>query len=201
MYHKCFACAATLQRLPGCAAASHYSHFTHARPAQQPLGASKLLACSVSRQDHVNPSQISCHTLLQVMWSIGCTALLISSLVMTAMIAYMDHFDMASPDLPDDDDLEAGQSLTAAHAAAARTASAAASRAAAGSPDVLELAATAGSHSLGPAISAALAAEQLDGSVRSTARQGSVQLQGGVADRAACPAESSVQRQQQQHQQ
>jgi hypothetical protein len=133
------------------------------------------------------------------MWSIGCTALLISSLVMTAMIAYMDHFDMASPDLPDDDDLEAGQSLTAAHAPA----SGSNSRAAAGSPDVLELAATAGSHSLGPAISAALAAERLDldGSVRSTSRQGSVQLQGGVADRAAGPAESTVQRQQQQYQQ
>eukprot|EP00879_Flechtneria_rotunda_P010305 GHRR01010774.1.p1 GENE.GHRR01010774.1~~GHRR01010774.1.p1 ORF type:complete len:242 (+),score=88.09 GHRR01010774.1:29-727(+) len=30
-----------------------------------------------------------------VMWSIGVTALLISSIVMTLLIAYMDHFDMA----------------------------------------------------------------------------------------------------------
>jgi hypothetical protein len=132
-------------------------------------------------------------TLLQVMWSIGCTALLISSLVMTAMIAYMDHFDMASPELPDDDDLEAGQSLTAAASGTAQHAG----RAAAGSADVLELAATAGSHSLGPAIAAALAAEHLDGSVHSTARQG------GVADGVAGAAQLGVsglagQRQQQQ---
>jgi hypothetical protein len=135
--------------------------------------------------------------LLQVMWSIGCTALLISSLVMTAMIAYMDHLDMASPELPNEEDLEAGQSLTAHTAAAA---GGTAGRAAAGSADVLELAATAGSHSLGPAIAAALAA---DGSMQSMARQGSVQLQGGVADGVAGAAKTTAagmadQRQQQQ---
>lgn len=112
------------------------------------------------------------------MWSIGCTALLISSMVMTAMVAYMDHFDMTSPELPDEEDLEAGQSLTARQAAAST-----ADRTAAGSPDVLELAATAGSYSLGPAMPSALG---VDGSVHSTARtavtvrQGSVQ--GPVAD-------------------
>lgn len=34
--------------------------------------------------------------LLQVMWSIGVTALLVSSVVMTALVAYLDHFDMPS---------------------------------------------------------------------------------------------------------
>jgi hypothetical protein len=138
-----------------------------------------------------------CYPFLQVMWSIGCTALLISSVVMTTMIAYMDHFDMASPDLPDEDDLEAGQSLTAHRTAENNTVSNNTGRIAAGSPDVLELAATAGSHSLGPAIAAALAA---DASVHSTARQGSSSLQGAVADGGAAaldPARLGTQRQQQ----
>ncbi|WIA30626.1 hypothetical protein OEZ86_000704 [Tetradesmus obliquus] len=123
-----------------------------------------------------------------VMWSIGCTALLISSVVMTTMIAYMDHFDMTSPELPDEDDLEAAQSLTARQPPAG-PAAASAGRAAAGSPDVLELAATAGSYSLGPVIAAALAADGSVGSTArtSTARQGGVQV--AVGDGAAAAAD------------
>lgn len=40
------------------------------------------------------------------MWSLGVTALLISSVLMTALVAYLDHFDM-----PDDEEAAATQDI------------------------------------------------------------------------------------------
>lgn len=45
------------------------------------------------------------------MWSIGVTALVISSLVMTALVAYMDHFDVTWDDTEDPDE-DAREALT-----------------------------------------------------------------------------------------
>jgi hypothetical protein len=59
---------------------------------------------------------LCCAVLGQVMWSIGVTALLVSSVVLTALIAYMDHFgESFHCGLPLDDRQESfGQALPTA---------------------------------------------------------------------------------------